>query len=661
MALITLVDDRKQFFRSAHGINEPLKTKRQTPLSHSFCKHVVANGSPLVVSDARNDEVLRDNGAVTELDVISYAGVPISAEGEQIGALCAVDNAPRSWTVEDVSVLYELARAVEAQIALRLANKALAEHERLLEGVLDMMPAGVVVRDLEGQVLRSNAAAGRILGRSQEELMRAPIYEINHPDDLAPDQRTREDLLTGQATISVRTKRYRHKDGRWIWARRSASALLDSSGRPRGTIAVLEDVTVEHEAREALARQEGIYRAIVQNIPQSAVLMFDNELRYIAADGPELLATVGFDPHQLRGKTLFEVSSPNNVAALEVLYRRALAGQSGHFEVERLGRTFLAHIAPVLDGQKKVIAGISLIQDVTDERRQSAELRRTRNQFEVTIANIADGVALLDRNRTILLANRAYALLFGLEPSRLAGMQRQDFLQHVSTLVEEPEDFLARVESGFANPSDGVVHEFTLVRPRKRFVRRQMSPIELPDGPGYLVIWRDVTADRELMAERERLAYNDSLTGIANRRAAEQALLKEIARAGRQGTKLSLAVFDIDHFKRINDSHGHATGDEVLRIVANVLARQARLTDFVARWGGEEFLAVLPVDVSGARVFAERVREAVFAERYPGVGSVTLSAGLAEFGPEESQQSAFARADEHLYEAKRSGRNRVHG
>jgi diguanylate cyclase (GGDEF)-like protein/PAS domain S-box-containing protein len=661
MALITLVDDRKQFFKSTHGVGEPLRTERQTPLSHSFCKYVVASGSPLVISDARDDEVLRDNGAVTELDVVAYAGVPICADGEQIGALCVVDNAPRTWTVQDVSILQDLARAVEAQIALRLANKALAEHERLLEGVLDMMPAGVVVRDLEGQVLHSNAAAGRILGRSQEELARVPMYEINHPDDLVPDQRTREDLLTGQEAISVRTKRYRHKDGRWIWARRSASALLDGSGRPRGTIAVLEDVTVEHEAREALARQEGIYRAIVQNIPRSAVLMFDHQLRYIAADGPELLATVGFDTHELQGKTLFEVSSPENVAAVEALYRRALAGESGRFEVESKGRTFFAHIAPVFDTQKKVIAGISLVQDVTEERRQSAELRRTRNQFEATLANISDGVALLDYNRTILLANRAYADLFGLELSRLPGMFRADFLQHVASLVEDPENFLKGVERGFANPSDRVALEFTLVRPRKRVVSRQMNPITLPDGVGYLVIWRDVTADRELMAERERLVYNDALTGIGNRRAAEQALVKELARAERQGTKLSLAVFDIDHFKRINDGQGHATGDEVLRIVANVLQRQARVTDFVARWGGEEFLAVLPVDRSGARVFAERVREAVCAERYPDSVHVTISAGVAEFGTKETQQSAFERADEHLYEAKRGGRNRVHG
>ncbi len=105
--------------------------------------------------------------------------------------------------------------------------------------------------------------------------------------------------------------------------------------------------------------------------------------------------------------------------------------------------------------------------------------------------------------------------------------------------------------------------------------------------------------------------------------------------------------------------HGHAAGDEVLRIVAGALAGEARLTDTVARWGGEEFLAVLSVSLEGARIFCERARQVIEKLRCPPVERVTISAGVAEVGAGEAVGDAIARADKCLYEAKRSGRNRV--
>jgi diguanylate cyclase (GGDEF)-like protein len=126
----------------------------------------------------------------------------------------------------------------------------------------------------------------------------------------------------------------------------------------------------------------------------------------------------------------------------------------------------------------------------------------------------------------------------------------------------------------------------------------------------------------------------------------------------RDGTPLSIAVLDVDHFKRVNDDHGHAAGDEVLRQIAAVLASEARLTDTVVRWGGEEFLAVLPVPLEGARAFCQRARAAL--ERLPTrFGSVTISAGVVEVNDGETALEAIMRADDRLYDAKRAGRNRV--
>lgn len=541
IALLSLVDAERQFFKSAVGLKEPWATSRQTPLSHSFCKHVVASGAPLVTSDARLDASLKDNPAITDLDVVAYAGVPLVAAGKTVGAFCAISSERHEFSADDVTLLQELARGVETQIALRIANETLREREQMLDRVLDLMPTGILMRDLVGRVIRTNAALGKLLGRSQLELAATDFRGITHPEDVADDRVAHDRLLRGEVDVTTRTKRYQHADGHYMWARVAAAILRDPSGKLEGTIAVIEDVTAERLSEEALTRQ-------------------------------------------------------------------------------------------------------------------IANVRRTQALFEATIGNIRDGVVLLDAGWKILLANRAYLDLFGMSEADMAAMTRARFLAHVSPLVEDPEDFARRIER--PTPGEGG-DEFVLLRPFRRVVRRTESPVELPDGVGNLVIWQDITIERELTEERERLAMTDALTGIANRRAAELALKKEFARAERAGTPLSIAMFDIDHFKRVNDEHGHPAGDEVLKRVAASLSGAARLTDTVARWGGEEFLAVLPVPLDGATAFCERVRGAIEELSCPNVGRVTISAGVVQVRPREGLEKALERVDQHLYAAKASGRNRV--
>ena len=162
----------------------------------------------------------------------------------------------------------------------------------------------------------------------------------------------------------------------------------------------------------------------------------------------------------------------------------------------------------------------------------------------------------------------------------------------------------------------------------------------------------------------ERQALVDALTGLANRRAAEQELAIELARASRFGSPLSIVFADLDHFKRVNDTFGHPTGDLVLRELAAVLASTVREIDHAARWGGEEFCLILPgTDLAGAARLAERVRLAL-AERTilttEGMPlHVTASFGVAGQPPAASAEELIAAADAALYDAKRRGRNCV--
>ena len=158
------------------------------------------------------------------------------------------------------------------------------------------------------------------------------------------------------------------------------------------------------------------------------------------------------------------------------------------------------------------------------------------------------------------------------------------------------------------------------------------------------------------------LARKDGLTGLFNRRAAEDRMDEEFVRHRRNGQPLGMLVLDIDHFKRINDTFGHAAGDEALRCVAHGLERMCRASDFIARIGGEEFLVLLPeTSLDGAMQVGEKLRQGIADLDVPGVGAVTVSVGIASMPPHGRVpiRDVLKLSDDALYAAKTGGRNRV--
>ncbi|HSQ42862.1 MAG TPA: diguanylate cyclase [Fibrobacteraceae bacterium] len=162
------------------------------------------------------------------------------------------------------------------------------------------------------------------------------------------------------------------------------------------------------------------------------------------------------------------------------------------------------------------------------------------------------------------------------------------------------------------------------------------------------------------LRELERWATTDKLTELANRRQLEQRGESETARSSRYGTPLSLLLLDLDFFKQINDREGHHMGDQVLIEVAKVLRRHVRAMDIPGRWGGEEFLVLLP-NTAGEQALqvAEKLRKAIAEHRYPSVNPVSASIGVANLQAGESLEALLGRADSALYDAKEGGRNQV--
>jgi diguanylate cyclase (GGDEF)-like protein len=158
----------------------------------------------------------------------------------------------------------------------------------------------------------------------------------------------------------------------------------------------------------------------------------------------------------------------------------------------------------------------------------------------------------------------------------------------------------------------------------------------------------------------EQLATVDQLTGLRNRRWLDDAFERQLARAVRTGQAMSVMMLDIDHFKRLNDTHGHACGDAVLRRVAQTLADGLRPQDLAARYGGEEFAVLLPgINEENAVAIAERIREAVQEEGAAAGPPVTVSIGIASRSGDQPLTALLERADEALYRAKNTGRNRT--
>ncbi len=161
-------------------------------------------------------------------------------------------------------------------------------------------------------------------------------------------------------------------------------------------------------------------------------------------------------------------------------------------------------------------------------------------------------------------------------------------------------------------------------------------------------------------AKLESLTVTDKLTQVTNRLGLEQILAQQMQRYGRDGRAFSLMMIDIDYFKAVNDTYGHLVGDDVLIEIASILRATLRATDYVGRWGGEEFMVVLPdTPHHEALLIAEKMRAAVEAFPFRHVGHKTISVGVDTVAPNERIDTLLKRVDDYLYEAKKSGRNRV--
>jgi diguanylate cyclase (GGDEF)-like protein/PAS domain S-box-containing protein len=300
------------------------------------------------------------------------------------------------------------------------------------------------------------------------------------------------------------------------------------------------------------------------------------------------------------------------------------------------------------------------------------EVMKFRAELKTMFDAMPDGALLVDADMRIIQSNpRAYALVPGLEEMAADRISFEQMKEAACPLQGIREVFKERKVCEHAC-------SITLANGEQRHLHSTCAPIIENGRIAYVVgVIRDVTGriktEHELEEKRAELlktnrllsqiAITDSLTQAYNRRYFDELLFKEIKRYKRRKyAYLSLMMIDIDHFKKLNDAHGHVVGDSVLGEIARLLKEGVRETDTVARYGGEEFSVIMPdTHIDGARYKAETLRKKVQDTEFPGHAGplhITISIGVAAYGS-GSPHELIKAADEALYQAKHSGRNAV--
>jgi diguanylate cyclase (GGDEF)-like protein/PAS domain S-box-containing protein len=503
----------------------------------------------------------------------------------------------------------------------------------------------------------------------------------------------------------------------WEWRTQRARGAFAGQLRLRAAavgdvvVASVEDDSTAEDAEEALRRQRDAlrdsqrrYAALAENLPD-IVSRWDGSLRIVYINSTVGEVT-GLPPERWVGRTLGELEVPAEVVALWRERLQAIFEGRGEqqfvFELPTPGgpRALESRVVPEPAPDGSIPYALAVTRDVTDSRRALAGLR-AREAQEAAMRRAATAVARETRPQRIFGAvSREAAALLGLDAGLVLQI-RDGGARAVGSWsagpvepVPLPPDELftgqsAEVRAARSGRPERVDDYAALDDPtaRRRAAAGHACAVAAPIWHGA-ALWGVVAAvggrpgaipprAEALLADfaslaglavvnaeaREELieqALTDHLTGLANRRAFSERLEGELARAERHGHPLSLVVLDLDHFKRVNDRRGHEVGDRVLVEVARRLRSESRRGELVARVGGEEFAWILPgSDMAGGVSAAERARARVAAAPIPGVGTITVSAGVAALCDGESGQDLLRDADRALYEAKAAGRNRT--
>ena len=503
----------------------------------------------------------------------------------------------------------------------------------------------------------------RMLRLQREAVLADPslAFDPIHPDDRQAFIALYQRAMAETTTLFWEGRLLVHGVTSWV--------RIESIPRPTadgGTIweGVMVDITSQQQARAELEQERSLLHTVLGHV-NANVYMKDGQGRYLYAN-PCTEATLGCGSEGLRGRSDADLLPPELAASIRAVDAQVLRQGVPCIVQETLPapdgseRVFLSEKLPYrLPGQPDCLIGFS--RDITEMRQAYRQLAESEEHFRLLAENASDVVCRLDAEGRVLWVSPSLTAALGWHPSEWVGRLGTDFLPHRGQ-TEQFIDNTRRLRDG-----EGGVRARDQVRARDgsiHWVETQAGPFRNASGAIDGVVASFRLIDQQVAIERQlqHLATTDALTGIANRRHLEELIDRGIARASGHGEPISLILCDIDNFKLINDLHGHHTGDQVLIDFSQHVLRLLRRSDAFGRWGGEEFLILLPLaDGPAALALARKLCRRIADSSFTPVGQVTASFGVAQYRPDESKDAWLRRVDAALYTAKRAGRNGVHG
>jgi diguanylate cyclase (GGDEF)-like protein/PAS domain S-box-containing protein len=547
---------------------------------------------------------------------------------------------------------------------LRRRVAALEAVDERFRATFEQAVVGMAHVGLDGGWLRVNQRLCDIAGYSTEELLERTFQSLTHPDDLKGDVGAMQKLVSGELRKYTREKRYVRKDGSVVWIYLVVTLARDAAGDPAYFVSVTEDIDERKRIEADLKASEEKHRTLFESSRDAIMTLAPPSWKFTSGNPATIKMFGARGEADFISRAPWEYSPaeqpdgrPSADAAREMI-ETAMATGSHSFEWthQRLGGGVFP--ATVLLTRME-IGGQALLQatvcDVTERKHLFASLRLTQFSVDTT----ADAILWIRQDASLSYANDAMC--------RLLGYSREEMLE----LKVFDIDALYTPETWRLHWEEARQKQTVSAKSAKRRKNGTTVPVEITsnyielEGTARLCSFiRDISERERNEEELFRLATTDSLTGAINRRYFLERCNQEIQRARRYGRRCSALMLDLDHFKRINDTSGHAAGDEVLRAFARLCTVQLRKTDLFGRLGGEEFAIALPeTPPEGAVVVAERLRKSIAEARVDVSGTeirFTVSIGVSELVPEDRDvEDVHRRADEALYEAKRQGRNRV--
>ena len=517
---------------------------------------------------------------------------------------------------------------------------------------LDMLPGMVFVVDAAGALIESNARFRDLVGATEPGAAAAAWARA-----LGGGSQARlRDALGARADFALDLDLARPGGG---------TAALECTGRWRadgaGCVCLLHDVTAATEAGTEARAQAALFRLLADNLPVLIAYYRTADLQCRFANRA-YAESFGRDERSIVGLTVAEVIGETAAAQIEpaiqtvrdslkpVSYERTLLLPDGSLKIIEV------NLIPHLDASGKDIGAYVLISDITKHREAENALRESEERLAKFMQATAEGI-VFHKDGFITDANPPLCALIGYSLEELLGRKTTDFIapDHVAQVM-------AVIASGQETTYESVAVDKRGRRIPVEFIVRTM----VRNGESMrMTIVRDVR-DRHAAQERIRhMAHHDALTGLPNRMSFMEQLEHAMAAARAQRSRLALLFVDLDHFKRVNDSLGHAVGDTLLRTVATRIVGALRATDIVARFGGDEFMVLvpglpaepLPRDHVGevAHKLIAVIEAPVQAENRP--LSVTPSIGIAVYpGDGETPTELIEHADSAMYRAKARGR-----